>query len=272
MSNTEHLDPSVSDFGISAGSPAARTEHHIPTTADPRTRLAAVVRRVIASTVAAQVDDDEISSAAEVIEQVATSLESHAFPGRRARPEPDPRGDPQDFFPTSPVIGLANPISPPVHITLTGGEVIGTAEFGYPYEGPPTCVHGGVLALVFDELLGAANIASGHAGMTGTLKIRYRRPTPLLTKLRLAARFVRKDGRKIHSWGGIYHGDVLTAEAEGVFIEVVPERFLAMTAEHASATSMADVAAEADRIGLTRSSGSSKASDESEPGESRPMS
>ncbi len=49
-----------------------------------------------------------------------------------------------------------------------------------PYEGPPTCVHGGVIAELFDELLGISNILAGPGAMTGTLTIRYRRPTPLL--------------------------------------------------------------------------------------------
>ena len=35
------------------------------------------------------------------------------------------------------------------------------------YEGPPGYVHGGWVALTFDEILGMTNIASGHPGMTG---------------------------------------------------------------------------------------------------------
>ncbi len=56
-----------------------------------------------------------------------------------------------------------------------------TACFDWAYEGPPTCVHGGVIAEVFDEVLGAANIVAGVRAMTGTLTVRYRKPTPLNT-------------------------------------------------------------------------------------------
>ena len=66
--------------------------------------------------------------------------------------------------------------------------------FGYPYEGPPTCVHGGVIAELFDELLGMSNILVGQGAMTGTLKIRYRRPTPLLAPLELVARHTGQGG------------------------------------------------------------------------------
>ena len=62
--------------------------------------------------------------------------------------------------------------------------------------------------------------------MTGTLTIRYRRPTPLLAPLDLAARHTGKEGRKVFAWGGIYHQGELTAEADGVFIEVPPDRML----------------------------------------------
>jgi len=128
----------------------------------------------------------------------------------------------------------------------------GTAYFDYQYEGPPTCVHGGVLAMVFDEMLGAANIMAGSPGMTGTLTIRYRRPTPLRTPLRLEARFVERDGRKIHTWGAMYHGDVLTAEAEGIFIELVPERFLSIVREHSdSPEAVEQVRADARRLGFS---------------------
>ena len=105
-------------------------------------------------------------------------------------------------------------------------EVRGRVTFGYAYEGPPTCVHGGVIAELFDELLGMSNILAGQGAMTGTLKIRYRRPTPLLAPLELAARNTGKEGRKVFAWGAIYYQGELTAEAEGIFIEVLPGRML----------------------------------------------
>jgi hypothetical protein len=64
--------------------------------------------------------------------------------------------------------------------------------------------------------------------MTGTLTVRYRKPTPLRTDLRIEARCQRQEGRKIFAWAGIFHGDVLTAEAEGLFIEVPPAQLLAI--------------------------------------------
>ncbi len=40
------------------------------------------------------------------------------------------------------------------------------------------------------------------------------------------ARLTGREGRKIYAWGGIYHEGVLTAEADGIFIEVIPGQML----------------------------------------------
>jgi len=197
----------------------------------PRNRLAAGIRRLTELLVGRPLDDAAVASAAAEVAKVARALELAAGPGKAPRGQPNHAGHPQDLFSTSPVIGYANPLAPPVDVwTVPGGdgrpELRGRAYFGYPYEGPPTCVHGGVVAELFDELLGSANIITGRAGMTGTLKVTYRRPTPLLAELDLVARQTGVDGRKLFAWGGIYHDGELTAEAEAVFIEVRPEKML----------------------------------------------
>lgn len=227
-------------------------------TAIPRFRLAAALRQTITATVAGEIDDVAIGEAAQAVEAVNAKLSALASPGRRPRGQPDPTTGAQDFFPTSPIIGMANPISPPVRVTVVDGpsggprEIRGVVTFDYAFEGPPTCVHGGVLAEMFDEVLGAANMAAGSPGMTGSLTVRYRKPTPLRTELRIEARYLGRDGRKINSWAGIYHGDVLTAEADGLFIEVMPEQFLSIAegnTESADPVILAALRTEAARVG-----------------------
>ncbi len=241
----------VSDFGISAGGggrgPGAPRHDGV----DARFELADQIRRVTSAMVGLPISDTDITAAAAAIKGVADDLERVAGPGRRARAQPDPVGDPQEFFPTSPVIGFANPVAPPVVVEAVDGELRGTATFDYQYEGPPTCVHGGVIAMVFDEMLGAANIMAGSPAMTGTLTIKYRKPTPLRTPLRLEARYLERDGRKVRTYGAIFHGDLLTAEAEGIFIEVVPQRFLAIVTENSdSPEAVEQVRADARRLGF----------------------
>jgi hypothetical protein len=224
----------------------------------PRLRLAAALRLLIDDAVVADLDDAVVAEAAEAVEAVHTRLEAAAGPVKRPRGQPDLASAAQEFFPTSPVLGLANPISPPVIVTIVDGadggarEIRGEANFGYPYEGPPTCVHGGVIAETFDEVLGACCIVSGNHGMTGTLTVRYRKPTPLRTDLRIEARYLGRDGRKIRAWAGMWHGDVLTAEADGLFIDVAPAQFVAIAEgniDSADPIMLAAIRAEAAREG-----------------------
>src|SRR5258706_87471 len=82
----------------------------------------------------------------------------------------------------------------------------------------PGHVHGGIVAAIFDELLGFTQSLSGRQGMTGRLTISYRSPTPLHTELRYESRIESVRGRKIMCTGQLYAGDTLCAEAEGLFI------------------------------------------------------
>lgn len=120
------------------------------------------------------------------------------------------------------VIGLRNPIAPPLEIVRGEGPVWAEFTLGAAYEGPPTFVHGGVSALILDQMLGEAAAASGRPGMTGTLSIRYRHPTPL-GPLRAEAEMVRVEGVKTYAAGRILVAQPdgswrASVEAEGVFI------------------------------------------------------
>ncbi|MCF2526429.1 PaaI family thioesterase [Yinghuangia soli] len=94
------------------------------------------------------------------------------------------------------------------------GRVTLTAQHG----GPPGRVHGGVVATVLDQILGVAASASGPAGFTVGLEIRYRKATPYDVPLELAARFDRRVGRKTFATAEIRAGGVVTAEATAVFV------------------------------------------------------
>jgi acyl-coenzyme A thioesterase PaaI-like protein len=138
------------------------------------------------------------------------------------------------FFDQSPLIGLANPLAPPIEVRPArpdeGGGVVARARFGSAYEGPPGCVHGGWVAAAFDEVLGFANSLSGSPGMTARLTVNYRKPTPLHADLVFRARLDRIEGRKIFTSGEVYSGELETAEAEGLFVSVGAEKFAGLLA------------------------------------------
>ena len=140
-------------------------------------------------------------------------------------------GEPFAFFDHSPMLGQANPLAPPIELWLDGDRIRGRATFGPAYEGPPGCVHGGYVAAAFDEVLGSTQSLSGSPGMTGRLTVHYRKPTPLQTELSFVGWIVEVDGRKIFTKGELRAGDVLCAEAEGLFISIDFSRFADMKAE-----------------------------------------
>jgi acyl-coenzyme A thioesterase PaaI-like protein len=95
-------------------------------------------------------------------------------------------------------------------------------QYHAAYEGPPGYVHGGWIALTFDEVLGMTNIAAGHPGMTGRLTIRYLKPTPLHRPVEIRGRTDRVEGRRIVASAEMHVDGVLTAVAEGLFVSIDP--------------------------------------------------
>jgi acyl-coenzyme A thioesterase PaaI-like protein len=78
-------------------------------------------------------------------------------------------------------------------------------------------VHGGVSALILDQVLGEAAGAGGKPGMTGTLTLRYRRGTPL-GDLRVEGWIDRVEGIKTFAKAHIIGPEGVTVEADGVMI------------------------------------------------------
>ena len=189
-------------------------------------RLADAVRRVTNQLVLTGATPEQLTRAAEQVEAVADALAPVTPEWKLTVPAFFGTGDPHEYFPFSPQIGYYNPLAPPVRVWIDEDDVVhGEGNLDAAYEGPPGCVHGGIIASLFDELLGVANITAHVGAMTGTLTIRYRSPTPLKTDLTFMARHVGIDGRKVRAEGTIHAGDRLCAECEGIFIIVDHEKF-----------------------------------------------
>ena len=190
-------------------------------------RLAGAMREVIGRLVQSNAPEEELRTAADALERYAAQLAGHPRLKRyEGYAESANAGDVGSFFDQSPMIGLANPLAPPIHIEQTGERsAIGSVSFGAAYEGPPGSVHGGFIAAAFDEVLGFVQSLSGSPGFTGTLTVKYRSPTPLHTALEFRCALNRQEGRKIIAGGEVFAGDRLCAEAEAIFISARPEVF-----------------------------------------------
>ena len=189
-------------------------------------RLAEAIRRVTNQLVLTAASPDQLDAAAAQIEAVAESLDPVTPAWTLSVPAFMSSRDPHGYFPFSPQIGLYNPLAPPVRVTIDDDDTVrGTVNLDAAYEGPPGCVHGGIIASLFDEILGIANITAGVGAMTGTLTIKYRSPTPLKADLTFAARNVAVEGRKVFTNGTLHAGDTLCCECEGIFIVIDQERW-----------------------------------------------
>jgi acyl-coenzyme A thioesterase PaaI-like protein len=173
------------------------------------------VRDLIDATIRSEVDADAFAAAKDHIDRANELLRGQLIPdsfGVRAAEE----GRPVAWG--NVLIGLRNPIAPPLDIQhAADGRVHTDIDLGAPYEGPPGHVHGGVAALVLDHVLGATAHRPGSPAFTGTLTLRYVRPTRL-GRLRAAAWVDREEGSKTFAVGHISDADGVTVEAHGVFI------------------------------------------------------
>lgn len=127
----------------------------------------------------------------------------------------------------NPVIGAGSGLAAPLLTERTGTEVVGRCTLGLAFEGPPSFAHGGVSAMLLDQLLGHATGAAGHPGMTVHLEIDYHAPVPLQTPLFLTASVADVTGRRVTAKGTIATAaepDTPLVEATGIFVGLRPEQ------------------------------------------------
>ena len=120
----------------------------------------------------------------------------------------------------TPASSARNPIAPPMDIRWDGEESRCSLTLPLQYQGPPGRVHGGVVALMLDHVLGnAANSGDVPRAYTRYLNVQYDAATPVGEPLVVTGRVVRQEGRKRFLEGEVTcHGEV-RVRAEGLWIE-----------------------------------------------------
>jgi len=122
--------------------------------------------------------------------------------------------------------GRLNPQAPeivfeglgPLPATPTPVELVARCTLTAAQGGPPGRLHGGQVAALLDEVVGVAAFAAGAPGMTVTLGVHYRRPTPHGTPLEIRARLDRWEGRKRWVSGEVVADGEVTAQAEAFLL------------------------------------------------------
>ncbi|MCB8957096.1 MAG: PaaI family thioesterase [Nocardioides sp.] len=173
------------------------------------------VRDLLDAVIRTEVDDDEVRAVQAEVELLTQRLRKQQLDGPYGvRFSASGRGRPWG----NPVVGLRNAAAPPVEVERDpSGRAWASFHLGAAFEGPPGLVHGGMAAMILDQMLGEAAGAGGKPGMTGTLTLRYRRGTPL-GDLRAEAWIDRTEGIKTWARGQLMDAEGVTVEAEGLFI------------------------------------------------------
>jgi acyl-coenzyme A thioesterase PaaI-like protein len=178
--------------------------------------LTDAVRDLVDATIRSTVADDELDALRAEVEALTARLRAAQLPGP-AGVRYNSEGRSWNWG--NAVVGRGNAVAPPVDITHDEfGSAYAELTLGAAYEGPPGMVHGGVSALLLDQIMGETASGFKRLTMTGTLTLRYRRPLPL-GPVRLEARIAGESGRKITVEARIgVPGEDAAVEATGLFL------------------------------------------------------
>jgi acyl-coenzyme A thioesterase PaaI-like protein len=191
------------------------------------TELGDALRELIEASVTTTAATGEVAAAAELV-RAATARIAGSRRSAAELPRLDDPSEGRRVF--NPVSGIANPMAPPLIVRHEDGGVVAETTLGLAYEGPPSFVHGGMSALLMDQMLGSAAGAAGLWGMTAHLELDYRGPLPLEIPLVLRARVESHEGRKAFITGTVARAadpDTVLVEARGLFVMPRPEKHAA---------------------------------------------
>jgi hypothetical protein len=186
--------------------------------------LAAALRELIEVSVTTTVGAGEVRGAAETVREITERLAV----ARRSKEQLSPL---DDLVPGRRVFnmvsGSGSALAPPLVMRREEGGLVGETTLGVAYEGPPSYVHGGMSALLMDQVLGDTAGVSGLWGMTVHLELDYRGPLPIGERLVLRGRVAESEGRKSLIVGTIALAaapDDALVEARGLFVTPRPEK------------------------------------------------
>jgi acyl-coenzyme A thioesterase PaaI-like protein len=182
--------------------------------------LAESVRKLSSEMLRVEGDHLGIDQARRTLDDVAALLSS--ISSRADVPRVFSDGDPSItrpyYFPGA--------LAPRVHVAapwMTAQQEetrrFGQVRFELIHEGPPSCVHGGFVAWMFDQAFGQHVVSRELGGPTHKLEVTYRRPSPILTELDYEVVTERHEGRKLFVSGTLRNGETLVAEASALFVQ-----------------------------------------------------
>jgi acyl-coenzyme A thioesterase PaaI-like protein len=207
--------------------PIRRFGRDVPEEVEAARRAATAARRVVRALIASRAPASVLTDAAQRLEALAAELQPHGVDSRYADTDGLALGVGTELIlEHHPFLGPSNPMAPPVELERNDDATVSAAvTYDLRHEGMPGHSHGGWIAALFDQVLAvsAAGVA-GRPSMTGTMTIRFLRPTPIATSLHFEASAERTGERTLRALATLSAGDEVTAEAEGIMVMPRGER------------------------------------------------
>ncbi len=219
--------PPADPLPSSAATSSASEEH-------PRGRAAAALRRLGHALMGHDVDDALLEDVAHRANLVASDLEAQP-PRQRDLLELKRRmfdievgdGERVVHFDECFVSGPWNPLGIAIEVRRDGEQAVAEVTLGPAFEGAPGRSHGGIVAAIFDDVLGYLLTLRHQPGFTGELTVRYLAPTPIGQPLRFRAWVERTEGRKLWTVAEAEADGEVVASASGLFIAIDTSRLRA---------------------------------------------
>lgn len=198
---------------------------------DPdRAAAAAALRRLAHAVMAHDADPALLRRVAHQADATAEIVES--APGRHRRADEikrrlwlaHPDEGPLHHFDECVVSGRENPMGIGIRVRRAGAEARATFRLGAAFEGAPGRAHGGIVAAIFDDLMGYVPQILRAPAYTRELTVTYLAPTPVGVDLSARAWLERRDGRKLWTAAEMVHENAVVATGRGLFVALPLER------------------------------------------------
>jgi uncharacterized protein (TIGR00369 family) len=105
-------------------------------------------------------------------------------------------------------------------------RIVGRFQLGEEYQGGSGFLHGGIIAVLLDEVMSKACRFHGEHAVTADLRVEYLKPIPVNQEIVVEGFVARRDGRQLYHEGEIRNGaGDLLARGQGRFVIIDREKY-----------------------------------------------
>lgn len=102
---------------------------------------------------------------------------------------------------------------------IVNGEASCDFTLDKRFQGWKEIAHGGIVATVLDEAMAWAIMSQGTQAVTAEMNVKYKKPTPIGKKLKVAGRVLEFKHKTIYTSAKVTDGKNVLAEARAVYVK-----------------------------------------------------